>query len=62
MKKKAEVNFYKKSGKWYAKEIIEYRDINIVDKQASIFYPEMDYTVHFIEEDGYLQPYRLFKR
>jgi hypothetical protein len=57
---KAELNFYKKSGKWYTKEIIEYRDIEVVEKQASIFYPDMNFTIHIVESDGFLQPYRLF--
>jgi hypothetical protein len=59
---KAELNFYKKSGKWYTKEVIEYRDIEVVEKQASIFYPDMDFTIHIVESDGFLQPYRLFLR
>jgi len=59
---KAELNFYKKSGKWYTKEVIEYRDIEVVEKQASIFYPDMDFTIHIVKSDGFLQPYRLFLR
>jgi hypothetical protein len=59
---KAELNFYKKSGKWYTKEVIEYRDIEVVEKQASIFYPDMDFTIHIVKSGGFLQPYRLFLR
>ena len=59
---KLELNFYKSTGKWYTKEVVECRDFDVLEKQCDSFYPGMDYTVHIIESDGYLQPYRMFKR
>lgn len=59
-----ELNFYKQSGKWYTKEIINISDIDLVIYYVmeNNLYPDMDYTIHIIEEDGFLQPYRIFKR
>jgi len=57
---KYELNFYKNSGKWYTKETVE-----LDDPQWLEVYPrhiDMDYTVHIVENDDFLQPYRLFKR
>lgn len=59
---KLELNFYKSSGKWYTKEVVECRDFAVLEKQCNTYYPTMDYTVHIIAPDGMLQPYRMFKR
>lgn len=57
---KLELNFYKSTGKWYTKEEVEIDNIDFIKDYP--FYKDMDYTVHIIEDDGYLQPYRMFKR
>jgi hypothetical protein len=57
---KIEINFYKSTGKWYTKEEVDVTDLTLVDNYP--FYKDMDYTVHIVESDGFLQPYRLFKR
>jgi hypothetical protein len=59
---KLELNFYKSTGKWYAKEVITVSNIEDVSYNVEVLYPGMDYTVHIVESDGYLQPYRMFKR
>ena len=55
-----EINYYKITGKWYSKEIIEIESLNKI--QEDLTYSTMDCTVHIIESDGNLQPYRMFKR
>lgn len=57
---KYELNFYRPSGKWYTKEIVETDATHIVENYP--YYTDMDYTVNIIEEDGSLTPYRMFKR
>lgn len=59
---KLELNFYKSTGKWYTKDLVE---IENIESDIIINYPyyrDMDYTIHIIESDGNLQPYRMFKR
>lgn len=57
---RAELNFYKDSGKWYTTETIEVESLDRVENHRSIL--NMTYTVHIIEEDGFKQPYRLCKK
>ena len=57
---KYELNFYRPSGKWYTKEIVETDAINLVENYP--YYTDMDYIVHIVENDGSLTPYRIFKR
>ena len=57
---KLELNFYKSTGKWYMKQTTEVTDLTVIEDYP--YYSDMDYTVHIVESDGYLQPYRLFKR
>lgn len=59
---KAEVNFYKSTGKWYTKADIVCSSFDMLEKQVESQYSDMDYTIHIIEEDGFRQSYRLFKR
>ncbi len=57
---KLELNFYKSTGKWYTKETAEVTDLTVIEDYP--YHPDMDYTVHIVESDGFLQPYRMFKR
>lgn len=57
---KVELNYYKDTGKWYTKEVIEVESLERVEYHRN--YLTMDYTVHIVESDGFLQPYRMFKR
>jgi len=57
---KLELNFYKSTGKWYTTQITECVDLSDIEKYP--YHPDMDYTVHIVESDGFLQPYRMFKR
>lgn len=57
---KYELNFYKSTGKWYTKEVITTEDLWMIENYP--FHTEMDYTVHIVESDGFLQPYRMYKR
>lgn len=59
---KLEINFYKSTGKWYTKDVVEIEDIGSALISKYSYYTDMDYTVHIVESDGYLQPYRMFKR
>ena len=58
---KLELNFYK-SVKWYTKEQVEIDDIDSDLIRNYPYYRNMSYTVHIVESDGFLQPYRLFLR
>lgn len=57
---KYELNFYKNTGKWYTQETVELDDPQLLENYP--FHRGMDYTAHIVESDGFLQPYRLFKR
>lgn len=57
-----ELNFYRESGKWYTTDQIEIHDIDSTLISHYPYYTDMDYTVHIVESDGFLQPYRMFKR
>ena len=57
---KFELNFYKESGKWYTKDTVELDDFTLLENYP--LYKDMDYTVHIVENDGFLTPYRMFKR
>lgn len=61
---KIELNFYRPNGKWYTKEIIEDIDVDLIvfHVNDNHLYPDMDFTIHIVESDGFLQPYRMFKR
>jgi hypothetical protein len=61
---KIELNFYKNTGKWYTKEVIENVDIDLIQYYVvdNNLYPNMDYTVHIVENGGFLQPYKMFRR
>lgn len=59
---KLQLDFYKSTGKWYTRDIVEIEDLNSDLISRYPYYTDMDYTVHIIEADGVLQPYRLFKR
>lgn len=63
---KLELNYYKESGKWYTMEIehlpadYELDDIKDFIKERRTF-KGMSVTVHIIAEDGFKQPYRLYR-
>ena len=57
---KYELNFYRPSGKWYTKEIVDLEDSGLLYNIP--LHKDMDYTVQIIEEDGSLTPYRMFER
>lgn len=59
---KLQLDFYKSTGKWYTRDIVEIEDLCSDLISSYPYYTDMDYTVHIIEVDGALQPYRLFKR
>lgn len=57
---KYELNFYKPTGKWYTSETTETGDLEILLDYP--FFKDMDYTIHIVESDGFLQPFRMCKR
>jgi hypothetical protein len=59
---KLQLDFYKSTGKWYTRDIVEIEDLDSDLISRYPYYTDMDYTVHIIASDGVLQPYRLFKR
>ena len=56
---KLELNYYKKSGKWYTTETVEIEDDSLFDFFPAN-YPNMLCQVNIIETDGHIQPYRIF--
>lgn len=59
---KLQLNFYKNTGKWYTKDDVEIDDIYSDLISNYPYYRDMDYTVHIVHSDGFLEPYRIFKR
>lgn len=56
---KIKLDIWKRAGKWHASEEHETKDIEEFIGEFDR-YPSMLATVYIIEEDGFLQPYRMF--